>query len=231
MSHRGTFLMQFCVAFVLFFGLTSSVKAITIDLIDNDPFINSQYVGTTDLVYTHDFLDNGYNSLTDTITHVELAILLLDDDADEQVLTVMFDFEGTDDEELSVTEGAQVTLIYNAGEWLYIRDETGNEGYIPTTYVDGLGSTPEPSYFQLSFDGDQQNTYFVNGAVYYFDIPVSYLLDGKLNLNIHAAQDDFDFDNAHITMTIKRAAAIPEPATIILCMISLIAGFIKKRFK
>ncbi len=50
---------------------------------------------------------------------------------------VMFDFDGTDEEELSVIEGENIIVLKDIGEWLFVcKLSTGEQGYVPTTYVE-----------------------------------------------------------------------------------------------
>lgn len=54
---------------------------------------------------------------------------------DGRQVVVQFDFEGTEEGELSVNEGETVTVLEDHGEWLLVRNAAGDTGYIPTSYV------------------------------------------------------------------------------------------------
>ena len=119
--------------------------------------------------------------------------------------TVVYDFEGTDDEELSVHEGDTVRIIkeFNV-EWLFVESSSGNTGFVPTTYV--KNRIPEGAFpiFQLSFDGVVQDYYFMHNAEewYNFSVPVEYLFDGILNINVHSLAGFPEFIDANLYGTV-----------------------------
>lgn len=206
---------------ILLLGHTTLATAVTIDFVDTDPFVGAQYIGATGLSYSHDVTDNGYNPLTDTVMDAWLTIYLVDDQSGDPtaVGTVMYDFYPTDDGEISVTEGEEVTVLGDYGEWLFVRNESGEEGYVPASYVQG-GGWVETEWFNLSFDGFTQGIYQVTGEVYNFSVPNELLFDGVLGIVINSESGDFDFSEASLNVTVDRAT-VPEPASIILLSLGL----------
>ena len=220
-------LHQLILVTLLVVGYSTSSQAFPILMTNNSPFPTPQYIeGTADLSYTHDIKDNGYNQFTDTVTNATLSINLVDDsDVITSVIiyygVAMYDFDAGDPEELSVREGERLLILNNQGEWLFVRNmSSGKEGYVPASYIEI--SSPEestyqdPEHFQLSFNGIAQNVYEVTGNSYIFDIPAAYLIDGKLAINIHAA--DFYFQNADLNVSAERTLSVPvpEPASYLL---------------
>lgn len=208
-----------CIAvFIIIMGFSAMAQALTFDINDADPVAGSVDIGAGDsLHYTHNIVDDGYNPATDQILNALLSVQLTDD-TNEFVGTVMFDFEGSDEEELSVHEGDQVVILSEIGEWLYVRNDAGDEGYVPTAYVEGYGHTNAPTSFQLFFDGILQGTYNPAGSGFFeFTVPSGYLTDGSLNLDFYGISNAFSFDYANLFVTVDRSSEpVPEPATLLL---------------
>jgi len=213
------------VAFISLFILVSGASASSILITDSDPFTLDQYVGSTDLRYNHNISDNGYNPLTDTVSAATLSIKLIDDEDENVTAVAQYDFVAVDAGEMSVTEGDQLIVLWDADGSLFVKNEDGVVGYVPTNYLPlDEYSTWLSESFQLSFDGIAQSIHQINDSWpvtedwYQFTVPTAYLFDGSLDLNIHAATGDFIFQDALLTVTIEKnsLAPVPEPATFIL---------------
>ena len=48
----------------------------------------------------------------------------------------LYDYQASDEEELSLRKGDRVTIINNAGQWWTIRNERGQEGLVPFNYLE-----------------------------------------------------------------------------------------------
>ena len=48
----------------------------------------------------------------------------------------LYDYQASDEEELSLRKGDRVTIISNAGQWWTVRNERGQEGLVPYNYLE-----------------------------------------------------------------------------------------------
>ena len=222
--------------FLFLIGHTHPSYSSTIEIIDPVPFSTPRYIDTLDFSYFHDILDNGYNALTDTLINATLSILFIDDDPEGEFQNwragaAMFDFDGPDEEEVSIFDGDEFMILEDLGEWLLIRKPTGEQGYVPASYVECL-SNPFPKEIEILYlffdgvqhiDGISQTLHLPTGTVYNLNVPTSYLLDGKLNVNIISGYAlDYIFQDAYLTVNIERTEPIPEPSAIFL----FVSGFL-----
>ena len=53
--------------------------------------------------------------------------------------TVLFDFDSTDEEELSVSEGEVVIIMRDYDEWLFVENRDCDQGYVPASYLERSG--------------------------------------------------------------------------------------------
>jgi hypothetical protein len=134
----------------------------------------------------------------------------------EKTALVMFDFEGTDDEELTVSEGETVGIIKEVGEWLFVRKNDGKEGYIPKSYV-------QLQSVYLQAFGYNEHSELINLAPTQeivvhssgFWSPIGYTSQTAISAIKLWGTKDFKVDS--LTINSKRTAStIPEPSTIIL---------------
>jgi len=52
-------------------------------------------------------------------------------------LTVLYDFKGENDQELSIKKDEKLTLVDDkvSDDWYYVKNSKGVSGYVPKTYV------------------------------------------------------------------------------------------------
>ncbi|PBK97599.1 hypothetical protein ARMGADRAFT_1076075 [Armillaria gallica] len=79
---------------------------------------------------------------------------------------VIFDFKATSEFELSVTDGATVSVLEpdDGSGWVKVSDTRGNDGLVPATYLaygDDSAPTPTPVFFQISRQGTRVRSIWV----------------------------------------------------------------------
>ena len=218
---------HWCIAILaMIVGHLQVAEAGPVVFTNHDPFAASVYIGSADLSYRHDITDNGYDPAIDNLTSATLAMRLIDDDDDPAIASygsMMFDFEGADDEELTIHEGEKVYVLRDVGEWLFVLDGSGRRGFVPASYVEQVGSVPEPELYELSLDGVGQGVCEVVGVWRHYSIPASYLTDGILRININRVFGDFVFDDAYLTVAAERTVpAVPLPSSLLLVASGLV---------
>jgi hypothetical protein len=141
---------------------------------------------------------------------------LLEQDGQDKKGVAMFDFEGSDDEELSVSEGEQLTIIKDVGEWLLVRNSQGDEGYIPASYVQ-LNSV----YLQAFGYNDHSElidlapTQEIVVHSIGFWSPISYSSQTAISAIKLWGTQDFKVDSVAMNSE-KIPSTIPEPSTLVL---------------
>ncbi len=214
-------IFKFLIIATLLLGQTTLAVATTIKITDPDPFSGTVNIALGDSqFYSHNIVDNGYDPTTDSILDATLNIGFHGDAYSGGEIT--HDFVGTE-EELTVSAGDRVQIIKDVGEWLFVRDNAGNEGYVQTANTQ-QGYSLFPT-FQLSIDGAVQNAHTMrkSNEWYDFSIPVDQLTDGVLNINVLSLLGSPDFLNANLYVEIERIAPVPEPTTVILFSIGLLS--------
>jgi len=134
----------------------------------------------------------------------------------DRTALIMFDFESSDDEELTVSEGETVIIIKDVGEWLLVKNIDGKEGYIPTTYAElqsvylqAFGYNEHSELIDLA--PTQEVVVHSSG----FWSPINYKSQTAISTIKLWGTKDFKMDSLTINSE-KIASTIPEPSTIIL---------------
>jgi hypothetical protein len=141
-----------------------------------------------------------------------------------QAAVLMFDFDGADDEELSALEGETVYILEDFGDWLYVRNEGGEEGLIPTSYLQAQ------SVYLRTYRFDGADYFLIDDSIVVHALGVWDEIYFASSTPISAFQlwgtQGFYVDNITI------GAAVPEPSTLFL-LGSGLAGlaFVRRRFK
>lgn len=73
---------------------------------------------------------------------------------------IIQDFVSTDEEELNVQKDRYVIILYQQNDWLYVKDSTGKEGFIPYAYCSTFNvsrdSKSSTSGYEESFEGSDE---------------------------------------------------------------------------
>lgn len=70
---------------------------------------------------------------------------------------IVHDFTSSDREELNVSKGRYVVILFQQNDWLYVKDSTGKEGFVPCSYCSTFNvstdSKSSTSGYEESFEG------------------------------------------------------------------------------
>jgi hypothetical protein len=145
----------------------------------------------------------------------------------EKFGTVMFDFIGSDAEELAVHEGEKVIILKDVGEWLLVKNPgTGQEGYVPASYIEQMEQSVHLEVFRLnkgSYVLIDDST--VVHALNKWD-EVRFESTTPIDAFRLRGTQDFYID------TITLGAPVPEPTTMLLLALGLISvAGVRRKFK
>ena len=75
---------------------------------------------------------------------------------------VLYAYQGQNDSELTISENEILTVVEGTGDWWLVRNNSGQQGYIPSNYVEKITGFPPTS--SSGFSGLDNNLYSNNNS-------------------------------------------------------------------